>query len=58
LSEQDEAFLDWLDSDAGRALCGTRKGMTLIHELAIDAAIAVKRAEEAELGKEVSDRSS
>jgi hypothetical protein len=45
LTDQDRAFLDWLDSAAGRELCSTRKGMTLIHELAIDAALAVKRAD-------------
>jgi hypothetical protein len=50
MSEKDDVFLDWLDSDAGRDLCSTRKGLTLIHELAVDAALAVKRGE-AEAGK-------
>jgi hypothetical protein len=38
-------FLEWLDSDAGRELCSTRKGMLLVHEMAIDAALAIKREE-------------
>jgi hypothetical protein len=45
-----QAFLEWLDSDAGRDLCSTRRGMVLIHELAVDAALAVKR-EEAQAGE-------
>lgn len=41
-----EAFLEWLESPAGRELCASRKGLLLIHELAVDAAMAVKHAEE------------
>lgn len=54
MTEQDNAFLDWLDSGAGQELCSTRKGLTLIHELAIEAAVAIKK-EEAEREETVSD---
>jgi len=43
--EQAKAFMAWLESEAGRELCSTRKGKMIIHELAVDAALIVKRAE-------------
>lgn len=45
-ADADRAFLAWLDSPAGRELTSTRKGMLLIHELAVDAALAVRQDEE------------
>lgn len=43
MTSEDQAFLDWLASPAGRELTSTRKGMVLVSELAIDAVAAVKR---------------